>query len=586
MGVPRGGGESKPVVDRKVVSGFNAVLKEVAREKKTRIERALVIWYVETRFRKKAEKRITDGPDDGGIDAVVFDGQKIHVIQAQISIGGLRDPLRASPLSPSKYIQHDALPDTFGSSNDFETYLGTVAPGLRDLYTRVADRFRTDRDCVIWELVTLHRRSRAGEGRVRNLELTNIRYGPDLFRLYELSTQGGTPPPIPLEFRFSEHIVVDDEDGGLKSYVARAQLSDFVAYIKNDPEFRVLALNVRSELRDSSAREIKAAIQKTYKNRPEEFWYSHNGLTILCDKATPVGKRFTLESPFIINGAQTIHALRGLRTSNPRARVLVRIIEIPPDAPPPTGRATQDFVNDVIYRTNSQNRMYAYDLRANDSVQVDLATEFLLRGVFYERRRGDWDLDSRLFENQGMEVLKSTTLAQILVTTQPENGGVATAKKSKEDLFKDDYPDIFGEGFPTAHFKFRLYDFIVDAIWYIRNRSLSTRERNHALFPTLAVAWAAISQLPISVLHEWVGIIDRFPSRLDAELPTNRVLRKGIQDLFRAEWAMWEQANRRDSTVSPNNFFKAVESNKKLIARLAPSFRVRLRKGIDLALRT
>ncbi|MEM2909207.1 MAG: AIPR family protein [Candidatus Bilamarchaeaceae archaeon] len=417
-----------------MIANFRKHLSNIATQKRVKIETAFVHWYVDTRFGKNSDKNITDGPNDGGIDAVIFVGdENVFVIQSEFC-NKFFNSENIPPLSPKKYSQFDGLPDIFRNDVDFKHFLKTVDSSLHGIYQKVADLFQKNPSNVVWEITTLHTRSLAGERRLRNIDVSNIRYGSDNFRLYELSLEGATPPASPLEINFIEHFIVDDTENNIKSYVAQAYLKDFIEYIEHDPQFRVLARNVRSELKDKIAKEIKNELKDTYEKHPSEFWYSHNGITIICDRASIKGKKINLISPYIINGAQTIHALKGSRKRDPKAKILIRVIEIPSE-----DQKTKNFINSIIFRTNQQNRMYTYDLRANDAIQVKLANDFLSHRVFYERRRGDWDLNKRVWKNQGISRIKSTELAQILMSCNQQLGGVSLAKKSKEELFSEKY---------------------------------------------------------------------------------------------------------------------------------------------------
>jgi hypothetical protein len=456
--------------------------------------------------------------------------------------------------------------------------LETVDASLHEIYKEIAKTLQKEPLKVVWEITTLHTRSVAGEKRLRNIVTANIRYTSDNLRLYELSLEGATPPAAPLELGFTEHFIVDDTENKIKSYVAQAFLKDFIHYIEHNPEFRVLARNVRSELKDKIAKEIKLKIKKTYQKHPWEFWYSHNGITIVCDKASIKGKKFYLVGPYIINGAQTIHALRGLQKREPKAKVSVRVIEIPSE-----GENIKKFINSIILRTNQQNRMYAYDLRANDTTRVKLANEFLVHKVFYERRRGDWDLNKRIYTNQGIKRLKSTELAQILVSCNQELGGTAIAKKGKEDLFSDaHYDKIFGIPFEEIFFKYALYLFVKESLRLIKNKRIKARERNHALLSCFAISWRCLETH--KRLSSWHEINKNNPNKFSLQNSFSKNLRKDIQDIFKESWKRWREKNKLDETLSPNNFFKSSKWNNDLLKKLCPKFKARIQKDMNLML--
>lgn len=404
---------------------FKKHLLNIKNEKRISIEKAFIHFYTNVRFEEEYEKKITDGPRDGGIDAVVFNYKKIYVIQAEFCNELFYKKRKLSPLSIKKYALFDSLPTLFRNKKVFSDYLKTVEPSIHSIYKKIAKAMQEDSSNVIWEITTLHSRSISGEKRLQNIDSADIRYASDNLRLFELSLEGATPPADPLEINFTEHFIVDDSEKNIKTYVAQASLKDFIDYIDHDPQLRVLARNVRGELMDKNAKAIKKEMIKTYEKNPWEFWYSHNGMTIICDKALIKGKKIYLNGPYIINGSQTVNNLKGLNKRDPRSKILVKVIEISSE-----DKKTKKFINSIIYRTNQQNRMYSYDLRANDVIQVELAKNFLIHKVFYERRRGDWDLKKRNFNNNGLSRLRSKEIAQILISCDYQSEGVSLAKKA------------------------------------------------------------------------------------------------------------------------------------------------------------
>jgi hypothetical protein len=67
----------------KLIQGLKKRLSVIESQKHVRIETAFVHWYVNTRFEENCDNKITDGQDDGGIDAVIFAGKTIYVIQSK-----------------------------------------------------------------------------------------------------------------------------------------------------------------------------------------------------------------------------------------------------------------------------------------------------------------------------------------------------------------------------------------------------------------------------------------------------------------------------------------------------------------------
>jgi len=74
---------------KKELIEFKKKLNEISREKKSPIYLAFIHWYISTTF-GEVEHIVTDGPGDGGIDAIVKldgirGGKLIYVIQSLLS---------------------------------------------------------------------------------------------------------------------------------------------------------------------------------------------------------------------------------------------------------------------------------------------------------------------------------------------------------------------------------------------------------------------------------------------------------------------------------------------------------------------
>ncbi len=281
------------------------------------------------------------------------------------------------------------MPSRFRDGGQFNDWLGTVTPDLKATYEDLRRKLLAPTTVPAWQLITLHSRSRAGEDRLQELSSDSFIYGAQLGQLFQMSKEGATPPAEPLTLHFTESLTVEDAERGLTSYVFSARLKDFIDFTDHDPEDRLFARNVRLDLRSK----INKQIRQTYLNAPQEFWYSHNGITVICSKAEIRGKTVRLVLPSVINGSQTLHALKGVTQRDPDAQVLTRVLVVQADN---ASHPMRKFVNDVIYRMNQQNPMKASNLRANDDQQVALGAAFAPYKVFYERREGEWRARQRL----------------------------------------------------------------------------------------------------------------------------------------------------------------------------------------------
>src|SRR5205814_8534533 len=124
---------------------------------------------------------------------------------------------------------------------------------------------------------------------------------------------------------------------------------------------------------------------------------------------------------------------RTLHSASKRgAAVLVRVISIPRD--PSKGDNKFDrFVSSIVAATNWQNPIWPSDLRANDTLQVDLERSFARLRYHYLRKRQTKREAKRLLGNQHWFRIKKEELAQVVAACELDP---VTVRSGKEGLFK------------------------------------------------------------------------------------------------------------------------------------------------------
>ncbi|MBT8226308.1 MAG: AIPR family protein [Dactylosporangium sp.] len=174
-----------------------------------------------------------------------------------------------------------------------------------------------------------------------------------------------------------------------ESHVALASISDFCKFIVDDrgaPRRHMFDANVRDY---QGTVEVNNEIMNTLRSLDSpQFWWMNNGVTILCDHAEIVGKRFALRNPQIVNGLQSSHTIakRFAEIDSSGAeygrlaghQILIRIVTTA-DSP----------VRDKIIRaTNRQTPVPDASLRATDDIQRRIEEYFKASGYYYDRRKG------------------------------------------------------------------------------------------------------------------------------------------------------------------------------------------------------
>lgn len=198
----------------------------------------------------------------------------------------------------------------------------------------------------------------------------------------ELYEQSNKQTSYTMQLTYRENATSDT--GAEKSHVVLVRLEDYLNFITADDG------SLRRHIFDWNVRdfegnvEVNAEIEKSLReDDAPEFWWLNNGITIVCSKATVVGKTFSLDDVQVVNGLQTSHTIYNVLSeegSGPaRDRsVLVRVLVTGDDA------KTRDR---VIRATNRQTTVTAASLRATDEVQRNIEVYFAAHGWWYDRRK-------------------------------------------------------------------------------------------------------------------------------------------------------------------------------------------------------
>ena len=189
--------------------------------------------------------------------------------------------------------------------------------------------------------------------------------------------------------------------GPARAFYGVMRVRDLAA-LYQEHDHALVRANIR-RYRGSS--QVNAQITKTLKEIPAYFVYFNNGITLLCDKITPIGKtdpernlgKFRLDGVSIINGAQTAGtvAQQPLAHYNSHAAdVLVTCIQSTGDL--------DSFGDRVTEYRNSQNAVHMQDFIALDDNQENWRKTLKTSGVtyIYKQSASDPHAAERVFTAQ------------------------------------------------------------------------------------------------------------------------------------------------------------------------------------------
>ena len=151
---------------------------------------------------------------------------------------------------------------------------------------------------------------------------------------------------------------------------------------------RIVAKNIRHALGKT---DVNSEIRSTAEKTPEDFWYFHNGITLIANESTraPTASsshasgNFEFRGASIVNGAQTVSTLAKVENDDAlgRVKVSMRVILLN-DAP-------AGFGSSVTKTNNSQNRVEGRDFVSRDPEQERLRGEMSLAQIDYQIHRSE-----------------------------------------------------------------------------------------------------------------------------------------------------------------------------------------------------
>lgn len=146
----------------------------------------------------------------------------------------------------------------------------------------------------------------------------------------------------------------------------------------------LLAKNLRYHVQGAS---IDRAIRASIQNKPDNFWFKNNGITIICNSFEISGKEVKLTHFSIVNGGQTTYNLYKSKELDKENDFYLpcKIIKIQGETEDEKG----DFILKIAQATNSQKAIKQIDLKANSPEQIRFAREMRNNKIFYQTKRGE-----------------------------------------------------------------------------------------------------------------------------------------------------------------------------------------------------
>ena len=416
-----------------------------------------------------AIEALTDGPGDAGFDGLHFDGDTAYIFQtkwfdnADKRIGekdavrvltSLKNFFDGAPLPGVSARVEEKLRGMKGSPQN-RVIFASSGDKTHKKAKQLCENFRQSRkDFLAFEhlsAIDLARLSAPPSGRNRRK--------PSLLLL-----RGGAYPEG----------VVHTDVGDIRGIVGIATGIDLVNFYKDSDSELSLFMNVRAFLgRGKISRNITKTARGDF---PRHFWFMNNGVSVVCDNYQAVPQngatQVTVENPWIVNGAQTVNSLLEIANDiSDEVKVLVRIYAIP------RGDSDEDRENlmtKITIGLNSQNPVSLRDLKANEEPLRIAQTIFAAKGVFLERKRGEF----RSLEKEERQKypprnrVRYDTVFQAHVSLH--EGAPRDAYAKKTQTIDKRFDKVFGSKFSPDSF-FRSYELLIFASRKKRAREIEAK---------------------------------------------------------------------------------------------------------------
>lgn len=394
----------------------------------------------------------TDGSNDGGIDFIHSDDEKIYLIQGKsqndLSYNDIRDAFTK-------------IRETFLNlkSHNFSNYNDRVKQSFLNIF----DSFSTEPN-IEFVIFTNTQITDDIQKKVDDLTLDSA------FSDYTLTIYGD----LAIESR-----ILSIEQGNTQIQKGELELDEannYLMYTDNAAIFSIKANSLKTlyakystqglfgyNLREHiQEKKVDSAIDKTIEKNKDDFWYLNNGITIGCSDFYADGNKLKLENFSIINGAQTTYKIgTSTRISKDYDFYLVcKVVKA-------QNSLDDSFIRSISEASNSQKPIKQRDLRANSAEQQLLQQKAKENKypLAIDIKRGVKPSNYKSINNSWQRV-SNEYLGQLVLACDYQEPGFA--RSNKADIFSKDtiYNKLFSRDQIKKYNYNSLYDMVRLAYYY------------------------------------------------------------------------------------------------------------------------
>jgi len=372
---------------------------------------------------------ITDGANDGGIDAIFNDptseGNDVIIIQSKYYSA---TPLSADNIVGEAYKISETLKKLrenkiSGFNDNLVTAYRNATSNMEDnggmrvfFFTSYTPRDKRERNKM----------ERSVQKYFPELEF-EMNFAPDIEAQIEMCDNGkATVDSDQLEIDNKDNVLTYEDS--IIVNVSALSLQELYNRRRNG----LLGMNLRFYVKQKA---VDHGIETTIGHEPENFWYKNNGIIITCDNFKLDGKKIKLHNFSIVNGGQTTNRI-GKSDIEKDFYLLCKVVKAKGD----NENAKNGFINNIAEATNSQKPIKKADLKANTPEQIDLKQRLSREHVYYITKKGDKTPRqySAPYESVTLEKIGKISLAAMLQMP-------GSARSNSQRMFaSENYYDIFG----------------------------------------------------------------------------------------------------------------------------------------------
>lgn len=373
---------------------------------------------------------LTDGANDGGIDAIFNDpnseGNDMIIVQSKYYES---TPLTGQDVAGELY----KITETIKAIDNFR---------VEDLNERVVSAYRNAKsqmeDSGITRVVFFTSFAPKNKRERTKIEKGNA----EIFKSYELEMNFRIDVEAQIETVDNGKLCVDYDkleldrkdnflryEGSIIANISAQSLQS----LQNRRRNGLLGMNLRYYVRQKT---VDDGIQQTIAREPENFWYKNNGIIIVCDDYEIDGKVLKLYNFSIVNGGQTTNRIGRLDIEKDfflQCKVVRRKGS--------NANERDQFTHNIAEASNSQKPIKKADLKSNTPEQLRLRERLHQYQVYYITKKGD------RAPKQYAEPYQSATLEQVgklglaAVLQMP-----GSARSNSQRMYQDEYYySIFGQ---------------------------------------------------------------------------------------------------------------------------------------------